>query len=66
MFLSHHKNAGQNHGIKIAKRSFKNVAQFKYLGATVTNQMLFKRMLGGDRILITILYPGDYLHHIVL
>jgi hypothetical protein len=29
---------GQYHNIKIAKRSFENVAQFKYLGMTVTNQ----------------------------
>jgi hypothetical protein len=40
MLLSHHQNAGQNHDIKIADRSFENVAQFKYLGMTVTNQNL--------------------------
>jgi hypothetical protein len=34
--LSHHQNAGQNHNIKIANRSFENAAQFKYLGMTVT------------------------------
>jgi hypothetical protein len=28
----------QNHDIKIAIRSFENVAQFRYLGTTVTNQ----------------------------
>jgi hypothetical protein len=32
MLLSHHQNAGQNHDIQIANRSFINVAQFKYLG----------------------------------
>jgi hypothetical protein len=26
------QNAGKNHDIKIANRSFENVAQFKYLG----------------------------------
>jgi hypothetical protein len=30
MLLSRHQNAKQNHGIKIADRSFENVAQFKY------------------------------------
>jgi hypothetical protein len=33
--MSHHQNAGQNHEIKIA-----DVAQFKYLGTTITNQNL--------------------------
>jgi hypothetical protein len=36
MLLSHHQNAGQNHSIKIGDRSFENVAQFKYLGTTLT------------------------------
>jgi hypothetical protein len=40
MLLSHHQNAGQNHSIKIADRPFENVAQFRYLGMTVTNQNL--------------------------
>jgi hypothetical protein len=35
MLLSRHQNAGQNHDIKMADRSFENVAQFKYLGITV-------------------------------
>jgi hypothetical protein len=38
MLLSRHQKAGQNHDIKTAKGSFENVAQFKYLGTTVTNQ----------------------------
>jgi hypothetical protein len=38
--LSHHQNAGQNHDIKIANRSFENVAQFKYCGMIVTNHSL--------------------------
>jgi hypothetical protein len=42
MFLSHHQNAGQSHDIKIANRSFENVAQFRYLGMTVTNQNLIR------------------------
>jgi hypothetical protein len=35
-FLSHHQNAGLNYDMKVANRSFENVAQFKYLGTTVT------------------------------
>jgi hypothetical protein len=35
MLLSCHQNAGQNHDMKTANRSFENVAQFKYLGMTV-------------------------------
>jgi hypothetical protein len=38
MVVSCYKNAEQNWDIKIAKRSFKNVSQFRYLGTTVTNQ----------------------------
>jgi hypothetical protein len=36
--MSHHQNAGQNHDIKIANRYFENVAEFRYLGTTETNQ----------------------------
>jgi hypothetical protein len=31
VFMSHHKNAGQNHNIKVANISFENVAKFKHL-----------------------------------
>jgi hypothetical protein len=42
MLLSHHQNAGQSRDIKVANISFENVAQFKYLGMTVTNQNLIQ------------------------
>jgi hypothetical protein len=35
-------NHGQNRDIKIANRSFENVAQFRYLGTKVTNQNLIQ------------------------
>jgi hypothetical protein len=40
--MSRHHNAGQNHNIKTANRSFKNGTQFKYFGTTVTNQNLIQ------------------------
>jgi hypothetical protein len=33
-----HQNAGQNHGMKIVNTPFENVAKFKRLGTTITNQ----------------------------
>jgi hypothetical protein len=42
MLLSCHQNAEQNHDIKITNRSFENVAQFRYLRMTVTNQNLIQ------------------------
>jgi hypothetical protein len=40
--LSYHQNAGQNQDIKVDNRCFENVAQFTYLGMTVTNQNLIQ------------------------
>jgi hypothetical protein len=42
MLLSRHRNAGQNHDIKIANRCFENVAQLSYFGTTKTNQNLIQ------------------------
>jgi hypothetical protein len=50
ILLSCHQNVGQSHDIKIANRSFGNVAQLKYFGTTVTNQNLIREELRGDRI----------------
>jgi hypothetical protein len=36
--MSRYLNSGQNRNIRIANESFGNVAKFKYLGATITNQ----------------------------
>jgi hypothetical protein len=36
--VSHHQNVGQNHKFLISNKSFENVAQFTYVGTTVTNQ----------------------------
>jgi hypothetical protein len=52
MLLSRHQNVVQKRDIKIAKRLFENVSQFRYLGMTVTNQNLIqeeiKRRLNSD------------------
>jgi hypothetical protein len=36
--VSHHHNRGQNHNLLIANKSFRNVAEFKYLETTGTIQ----------------------------
>jgi hypothetical protein len=38
MIMSRHQNSGQNQNISIANESFENVAEFKFLGTTLTNQ----------------------------
>jgi hypothetical protein len=42
MLLSRHQNAGKNHDIKIGNRCFENVAQFRYLRTTISNQNLIQ------------------------
>jgi hypothetical protein len=43
ILLSRQQNAEQNHDIKIGNRCFENVAQFRYLGTTITNQNLIQK-----------------------
>jgi hypothetical protein len=50
MLLSHHKNVGQNNDIIIVNRAFENVAQFKYLGMTVTDQNLISEEIIKRRV----------------
>jgi hypothetical protein len=38
MFMSRYQKAGQKRSIKIANRSFEDAAEFKYFGATLTDQ----------------------------
>jgi hypothetical protein len=38
MLMSHSQKAGQKYSIKIANRSFEDVAKFKYLVTTITDQ----------------------------
>jgi hypothetical protein len=52
MLLSHHQNAEQKCHVKSTNAYVANVAQFKYLGTTVTNQNLIqeeiKKTLNSD------------------
>jgi hypothetical protein len=43
MLTLHYQKAGQKHIIKTAKRSFEDVARFKYLGTTLTDQNCMQR-----------------------
>jgi hypothetical protein len=45
MLLSHRQNAGKNHKIEVANRSFENVAHFRHLGTMVTDQNLIEEKI---------------------
>jgi hypothetical protein len=38
MIMSHHRTSGRSQNIRTANETFENVAKFKYLGMTPTNQ----------------------------
>jgi hypothetical protein len=48
MLPPRHQNARKNGDIRAANRCFENVAQFMYLGTTVTIKIWFRRKLRGD------------------
>jgi ribosomal protein S2 len=45
MLLSRHQYSGQSYDMKIANRCFENVAQFRYLGTTITNRNLIQEAI---------------------
>jgi len=43
MVMSEDQNAGRSHSIKIDNSSSERMEQLKYLGTTLTNQVLFRK-----------------------
>jgi len=48
MLMSQDQNAGRSHSMKIDNSSIERVEEFKYLGTTLTNKILFKKRLRAD------------------
>ena len=48
MIMSQDQNAGRSHSMKTDNSSIERVEQFKYLGPTLTNKILFRRKLRAD------------------
>jgi hypothetical protein len=55
MLMSRSRKIGQKHRIKIVNRSFENMAKFKYLGTTLTDQNYMHEEIK-SRTLATILF----------
>jgi hypothetical protein len=65
MLMSCNQTAGQKHRIKIVERFFEDVAKFKYLGTTLTDQICMNKenaCLGNARgMLATIWFTESFL-----
>jgi hypothetical protein len=59
MLVSHSQKIGQKHSIKIATRSFENVAKFEYLGTTLTGQNCMHEKINSK------LNSGNACYHLV-
>jgi len=46
--MSRDQNAGPNHSVRIDNSTFERVEEFKYLGTTLTNKILFRKKLRTD------------------
>jgi sorting nexin-29 len=59
MIMSRSHKIGQNHGLNIVNRSFEDVAKFKHLGATMTDQICMHEEIKSR------LNSGNACHHSV-
>jgi hypothetical protein len=59
MLMSHSQKRGQKRSIKIRNRSFEDVAKFKYLGTTLTDQNCMHEEIKSR------LYSGNACYHLV-
>ena len=48
MVMSRDQNAGQIQSVRIDNTTFERVEEFKYLGTTLTNQILLRKKLRAD------------------
>jgi hypothetical protein len=46
--MSHSQRIGKKHNIKVASRSFEDVAKLKYLGTTVTIKISYAKRLRAE------------------
>jgi len=48
MVMSRDQNAGRSQNVRTDNNSFESVEEFKYLGTTLTNQILIRKKLRAD------------------